>query len=258
MQDWLRRLFTHGPAEEHEPSDHPAFPPEKQGPVRLSRRASQEETQPGDTGETTKGRRTRQAAQRYLSRMQEKINTLAEQFAAGNINRLQFQQLYNHYQQEIQTVEDALQREPESDQWSKVTAEGVSILIRRRYKANVTGFAIYENESGMPIKTLGHFDLDPALVVPMLSSYSTATKEIFGSGVRSTQIEGGQWVCYAAGVKTTLIALFSTEPSEKQIKTLGDVNRVFEQANHLLLENRITDPEAFVYPHEFFLGKDFH
>ncbi len=47
-------------------------------------------------------------AHAYLDRVEAKIARLAEDFAAGTINRTQFQEMYTHYRREIRTVERVL------------------------------------------------------------------------------------------------------------------------------------------------------
>ena len=194
-----------------------------------------------------------QDAQKYLVKVRTKMNDLAANFADGKINRQQFQDLYSHYQKEVAMIEQFLNTDPDSDAWKQAMAEGQSILIRRKHAARFLGFAIYDHESGMPLRTSGEFGIEPALFVPMLHSYRSATKEIFGSMVRSTQIEGGKWLCFISGKRTTTIALFSTEPSKNRIDTLDHLQSVFEHANQNLLGRPGLDPDLLVCPQEYFL-----
>jgi len=192
-------------------------------------------------------------ARDYLEKIQVKVNKLAEEFATGSVNRLQFQELYAHYQREKQAVETWMENAVGSEDWHAKALEGKSILIRQQHAARVLGYAIYESETGMPLQTIGKFEIDPEIVVPMLSSYRSATKEIFGAGMRSTLIEGGQWLCFVTGDLTTLMALFSNEPAAKQLQTLEEIHRLFERANRYLLHRQPVDAEALVLPHMFYL-----
>ena len=212
-------------------------------------RAAQEPASNGNNG----GIKINQDANQYLEKVRNKINALAARFAEGTINRKQFEDLYAHYQGEIQMIEQYLNHDPESDAWRQAVAEGQSILIRRKHAARFLGFAIYDHESGIPLHTAGEFGVDPALFVPMLHSYRSAAKEIFGSMVRSTQIEGGKWLCFISGKNTTTIALFSTEPSKNRLDTLEHLQAVFERANQNVLGKRFIDPEQLVCPQEYFL-----
>lgn len=195
---------------------------------------------------------TAEGAQEYLARVQAKIARLAEDFAAGTINRTQFQELYSHYRREIRTVERIL--ETRSENWRDAVTEGQTLLIRKRHLARAEGYAIYENASGMPLATLGKFEVDPALVVPMLSSYRSAAEEMFGGGVRSTGIDNGRWLCFIPGQHTTLVTLFTIEPAAKQLEFLETLHRTFEVANSHRLSESPVDTTQLVYPHEFDLG----
>jgi hypothetical protein len=190
-------------------------------------------------------------AEAYLHRVQEKINRLAEEFSQGIVNRAQFIRLYEHYQKERQSIEHVLAVSP--DNWRAAASEGQSISIRREHYAQPLGFSIYENASGMPLTTLGKFDLDPALMVPMLSSYREAAREMFGSRIRSTAIENGRWLCFVAGQLTTLIALYNTEPAARQLQILEETHQLFERANKPRLIQVPMNIEGLVFPHEVYL-----
>jgi hypothetical protein len=197
----------------------------------------------------------RQEALAYLSKVRAKVNKLAEDFNLGTINRAQFRNLYVHYQHEIQSVERMIEAAPTSDQWKGVMTEGQSLVIRRQHLARAQGYAIFENESGMPVSTLGQFELDPALFVPMLSSYRAATTEVFGAGLRSTEMEDGRWLCYVPGEFTTMLAVFGAEPAKKQLEFLTELHHEFEQANRRHLANPPLDPGELLFPHEYYLGQ---
>ena len=194
-------------------------------------------------------------AREYLARVQVKIGKLAEEFASGAINRAQFQELFEHYQNEKRTVAAWIENSPNSPGWRQAAKEGESVIIRSHHSATVLGYAVYENDSGMPLNTIGRFEVDPALAVPMLSSYRSAAREIFGAGLQSTQIEGGRWMSFVGGEYTTVLALFSTEPAASQLASLEELHRLFEQANRPLLQNPPVRPETLVFPHAYYLGR---
>lgn len=198
---------------------------------------------------------SRVEAEDYLGRVQDKINKLAEEFASGAINRDQFQQLFDHYQRERHAIDNWMHTAAVSDDWKDLASEGKSIVIRTQHTAKVLGYAIYENESGIPLSTIGEFEIDPALAVPMLSSYRAATKEIFGGEMRSTQIVGGKWLCFVPGRVTTMLALFNTEPAARQLEIVEDLHRLFERANRRHLARSPIEPEELAFPHASFLGR---
>lgn len=196
-----------------------------------------------------------QDADEYLARIDKKINSLAEEFAQGTVNREQFQQLFEHYQRERTMIQNWKDSTESAGDWKDISNEGESIVIRSRHTAKVLGYAIYANESGMPLTTIGDFDIDPDLAVPMLSSYRSATKEIFGGEMRSTEIEGGKWLCFVPGSSTTMLALFTREPAARQLKTMEDLHRLFEKANRRHLAEAPIDPEVLAFPHASYLGR---
>jgi hypothetical protein len=183
----------------------------------------------------------------------KKIDELVSDFAQRKINTAQFQELYSHYQLEIRRIEAVAAVWP--DEWKEAAREGESVVIRKQHMANAQAYAIYENDSGLPLATLGRFTLDPALVVPMLSSYHSATKEIFGAGMRLTEIQGGQRLCFVQGESTTLLAIFNNEPIARQLDYLDKLHRHFEGANRPTLLARPVEVDKLIFPHQYFLGE---
>lgn len=244
MMDIFRRLFRR-----REPDDSHSAPAAGPSPAHT---ASPPEAEPAPGENPQVG--TVDEAQAYLERLRAKISKLAEEFASGMISRVQFQELFDHYQRERRMVESWLDTASLAEDWKQAATEGRSVIIRSQHAARVLGYSIYESQSGMPLKTIGQFELDAELFVPMLSSYRSATVEIFGAGMRSTQIEGGEWLCFVPGEFTTLMTLFSKEPADRQLEMLEELHRLFELANRPLLSRSPVDPEALALPHISFLG----
>lgn len=197
--------------------------------------------------------KTSEDARDYMEKVRAKENALSMRFAAGYINRKQFEELYASYQQEIRMIEQFVNGNPDSQDWRNQVSDGQSILIRRKHAAQMIGFSIYDLRTGLPLKTKGDFGVDPDLFVPMLYAYQSATREIFGGEVRLTQIQGGKWLCFIPGKQTSTIALFNNEPTQQQLKNLEQSHKVFEDANANQLRREVIDPEALVLPHDFYL-----
>lgn len=196
-----------------------------------------------------------QEALAFREKVQAKVDQLVADFDAGTINLAQFRSLYAHYQQQIRSIEGIIEAAPSSDDWKGAVAEGRSIVIRRQHSAKAVGYAIFQNESGMPISTLGQFEIDPALLVPMLASYRSAAREAFGAGTRSTEMEDGRWLGFVSGEYTTMMALLTGEPAGKQLRFLEQLHRQFEQANRRRLVDLPIEAGDLVFPHEYFLGQ---
>ena len=170
-------------------------------------------------------------ARLYLQELRSKMARLAEDFAQGSLNRVQFQEIYAHYQRQRVNIERAMYDMPGSDAWRGVVSTGLTSMLRQRNAAQVLSYSIYDNSSSLPLASAGEFKIDTGLLVPMLSSFRSATREIFGAGMRSTEIEGGRWLCFVPGRFTTLFVLFSVEPARIQLALIEDLHRDFETAN---------------------------
>jgi hypothetical protein len=242
MMKWLK------PKKEEKPR------PEQTRETQPSKKESSGETKPKFLQSVESKKGVSLAAEEQLKKLHAKIDATAERFARGEINPVQFQELYAHYQSKIQEMEQFLAMNPDSEEWKNLVGDGQSIILRKRYAARLSGFAIYDHRNGMPLKTIGNFGLDPGLFVPMLYAYQSATKEIFGGAVRSTQIEGGKWLCFVPGKLSTTLALFTTEPSQLQLKNLGKIHSVFENANADKLMITPVDESTLVCPHEYYLS----
>jgi hypothetical protein len=190
-------------------------------------------------------------AQAYLDQVRQKMERLAEDFAAGRINTTQFQELYTHYQQERRIIEETLGEAPETAAWraAVATGEGESTIIRRRHAARIMGYAIYLNASAALLRAVGQYDMDNRLVATMLDSLRSDTTEQAERQMRGIEIENGQWVGFVPGQYTTLAVLFTVEPARAQLETLRDLQAHFERANEPLFARGITDPAQFVFPH---------
>jgi hypothetical protein len=193
--------------------------------------------------------------QEFIAQVHQKMSKLVEEFATGAINRTQFHQLYDRYQRQIMRVAQLI-AESDPSMWRDVIQDSEDTLhIKKRLTAKAVGMSVYYNKSGMPIETLGEFAIEPELIVPMLSSYRSAAAEIFRAGMRSTEMENGQWLCFVPGSYTTLIALFSLEPSDNQLEMVERMHQDFEQANKTALEAGHVDPEKLAYPFYSFVQR---
>ena len=191
----------------------------------------------------------------FIAQVHQKMGHLVQEFASGKINRTQFHKLYDRYQRQIMTVSQ-LMAEADPTLWKDALDDKEdTLLIKKRLTAKAVGMSVYDNRSGMPIETLGEFAIDAELLVPMLSSYRSAAAEIFRAGMRSTEMENGQWLCFVPGSFTTLIALFSLEPSSKQLEMVERMHKDFEAANKSALQGEHIDPDKLAYPFYSFVQK---
>lgn len=200
-------------------------------------------------------RQSHQQGQEFIDQVHRKMSKLVQEFAHGEINRTQFHQLYDRYQRQIMTVAQML-AESDPASWRDAIRENEDTLnIKQRLTAKAVGLSVVDNQTGAPIKTLGNFAIEDDLIAPMLSSYRSAAAEIFRAGMRSAELEDGQWLCFVPGSYTTLIALFSLEPSDSQLQMVERMHHDFEQANRAALETGPIDPQTLAYPFYTFVDR---
>jgi len=204
------------------------------------------ELEPGPDLDTLK---TPTAAREFLERLRAKTNKVVQDFAEGAINQRQFQAVYGHYQRQRREIEQALIQMPGSGAWRAAAVEGHTTFLREQHAAKVLSYAIYETTSGMALAQVGDLHVDAELLVPMLSSFRSITQELFGAGMRRTEIEGGRWLCFVPGQYTTLLVIFSAEPAVLQLKMIEDLHRDFELVNQLKLSSGDVSQRALTFTH---------
>jgi|WetSurMetagenome_2_1015567.scaffolds.fasta_scaffold282811_1 hypothetical protein len=192
-------------------------------------------------------------ARTYLAKYRVKINALSERFAAGKINRKQFDDLYQFYESKIIQIEKALEGNSDPGEWKKDLQEGQTILIRRKHAARLLGYGIYFRLTGDLLKIGSHSVSNPAWFRQNLFEFSGFHDRISGG----QSLETGEWMAFISGTTSTTVALFSTEPSREQLRKLKDLHEVFENANHKILAEASFETKSLVCPHDFFLDRYF-
>jgi hypothetical protein len=194
-----------------------------------------EESPPKST-EPTSATTADPSTDRYLQELEAKLDRTVQDLADGLINRAQFENLYRHYQNQRRMVQ-GLVAEGSGQVPASLTA-GESMIIRQRYAAKVLAYAVYDNESSVPLHTIGNFPVDSDLVVGFLSGFRSAAAEILGAGAAKAEAEDGKVLCYVPGKHTTLIVLYSSNPAEIDVQSLRQTHLHFETINAGLLEQR--------------------
>jgi len=195
------------------------------------------------------GRASTEKALAYLDRIRQKMERLADNFAAGRVNATQFKELYTHYQQERRMIEQTLEEAPAAAAWRATVAEeeGESGVIRRRHAARILGYAIYPLARSTALHTVGGYDVEEPLIQSVLDTiHHTAAEE---RQMRSIEVEDGHWVGFVPGEHTILVVFFSIEPARGQLDLLRTLQTHFERANRNALARGIHDPAKLVFPH---------
>ena len=189
----------------------------------------------------------------FIALVHQKMSRLVQEFANGEINRTQFHRLYDRYQRQIAAVTQLL-TESDPALWRAAVADGEDTQhLKKRLSAKPVGMAVYLGEDDRPLHTFGTFDIAPSRVRPMLEGYRRAVGDVFRAGTRRTELDDGRWLCIVPGARTTLVALFSLEPTDNQLATLDRLHQDFEEANRYVLEQPVPNPDALAYPYFTFV-----
>ncbi len=188
-------------------------------------------------------------AEGALTRLREKTMQVANDFASGNINRVQFSSLYAHYNEKIIIIERMLARDPNSQAWQSVARPGHTTFLKQHYEAHTLAFAIYDYTSADPITVQGNTPMPEGSVTQILQALHMVRQTRSDLKPLSRKITIGNWLVIVPGSYTVAIALYSLEPAAYQIKIARDLHLDFERANRHALERGIRQQEQLVFPH---------
>jgi hypothetical protein len=180
-----------------------------------------------------------------LARLDDKTRAVTQEFSSGRINQAQFQAIFTRYREQREIIKRMMSRNPDSDAWKTVAAEGVTNILRKQHSALVAGFVILNKKNGGLIKKLGTFSVKADLMVGLLDSLSDA--EALAPPV-VTQIEGGRYLALAQGYVTATIILYSSEPPQASLAQLKHLHEEFEFSNNPYLHENEIPVEKLVYP----------
>ncbi|NWG16469.1 MAG: hypothetical protein HXY41_07520 [Chloroflexi bacterium] len=198
---------------------------------------------------------TETKVQAFKAQVQEKIQKLVAEFAAGSLSREQFHAIYERYTGQLTLADMALQNSSPEMMMGVVESGPSTIAIRDAHMGKAIGMVIYNNRTGMLVETLGDFDVPPAKLAPILNDFTLLMESgrLVEREVRA--IGPKQWLLFAAGKFTTVVTLFRNEPAELQMREIERLHHDFEQANHAFFGKGTVDSSKLAYPFLVFVQK---
>jgi hypothetical protein len=190
-------------------------------------------------------------AEAQLKVVEQKLDQTVQDLADGLINRAQFENLYRHYQNQRRVVRGFL--EQASGLSLLNVPAGESVVIRARYAAKVLAYAVYDNITSLPLRTMGQFPLESELVVGFFSGFRSAIAEIMGTGARKAITDDGKALIYVPGQRTTLIVLYSGEPADVESLSLRQAHEHFEKINAGALAQPSVQENQLIFNYDAFL-----
>lgn len=180
--------------------------------------------------------------QQYIQTVEGKIQHTVDEFAAGEINRETFHQLYDRYHNQIETARDAL----ESEHWNLfygLRNDVNSTVLRDFYKGRAVGIIVYHHRSGSFFETMGDFTLPADAMQQIEQRLDSYTERILAGQFidwETVHLSERDWLLFEPAQQTTVVARFENEPSAKQSDQIDRLHRDFEKANaHLLAQPRV-------------------
>jgi phage terminase large subunit-like protein len=193
-------------------------------------------------------------AENALEHLRQKIAAIAAEYAAGKINRAQFNAIYARYTEQRQIAERLLERNPETEAWRSVLREGHTGFLRNRFQAKFLSYVVYDNNPPLqdgvfrPLMAHGEEFSLPRMTLYLRSFYEAMRKEADVKVRLAPFDEKGAYLTIISGAYTTAAIIFSLEPSKNQINWAQDLHRDFERANVEALSQDIRNPEHLVFP----------
>ncbi|PJF35161.1 MAG: hypothetical protein CUN49_11985 [Candidatus Thermofonsia Clade 1 bacterium] len=171
------------------------------------------------------------AAEALIAQLRKKLRNLATEFANGDINREQFQTLYERYQSQINLAAlaaDELAARP-------VGNTDETIAIRRNLEGKALAMAVYHYRSQRFIEQVGNFEVPYAAIRDIL--HDIAERAAVDEPLEpQTHPYGERYLLFVAGKYTVSIMVFSHEPVVRQIATVQNMHADFEVANAAVLQ----------------------
>jgi seryl-tRNA synthetase len=176
------------------------------------------------------------------------METIADEFAEGKINRAQFNAMYKRYSEQRSIIERLLQRNPESDAWRQVmSTKGHTSFLRSHFEAQPLFYAVHAHQQEKPIIIGGKQPSTDAIIQQLLRLVWQMPNRP-KSGVGRKTLPNGEWLILAMGEHAATIAIFSLEPSVAQARLVRDLHNDFERANQAALARNWIVPERMVFP----------
>lgn len=175
------------------------------------------------------------------------MKTVASEFAAGRINRAQFNAVYGRYDEQRTIIERILERNPESDAWKPVVRPGHTSFLLDHFEARCMYYLVYRLNSATPLTMGGAQQPDMAQIEPVLTAVYNMQKRP-ENGLARKDLGGGQWLVLALGSYAVTLVMFNLEPAAAQMNRVRDLHNDFERANRSALERGTRTLEKMVFP----------
>ncbi len=182
-----------------------------------------------------------------LEDLRRKMERVASEFAAGRLNRAQFNAMYGRYSEQRAIIERLIQRNPQNDAWKNVAKPGHTTFLRRHFEAKALYYVIYQHNRSTPLMMGGHQQPNMTQMGDVLKAL-WSMKERPKVGLARKDMSNGQWLVLALGEHAVTLVMFMLEPSPMQANKVRDLHADFERANRMALERGTKSLDRLVFP----------
>ena len=185
-------------------------------------------------------------AEAYKAEIEEKIQRLLQEYADSEISSEQFEILYDRYHAQLEFAEDVIAGRIDRP-FSPPETGPSTLAVRRATMGKPQGVALFHYRSREVFHLLGEFDIDNALMMPILNAFAmqSETPQHLEPYVQKIT---GHWVVFVHGQHSTVIVEFDHEPAGVQTRKIQHLHEDFEQLNGSVLATKTVDIDALVLP----------
>jgi hypothetical protein len=175
------------------------------------------------------------------------METVANEFAQGQLNRSQFNAIYTRYSEQRTIIERLIARNFNNDAWRQAAAAGHTAFLRSHFEARLLYYAVFKHNFPTPLMMGGKQQ-------PDVTQISQVLKTLWGMkhrpkiGLARKELANGQWIVLALGEFAVTLAVYMLEPSVAQANLVRDLHSDFERANQGALEKGTRSLDRFVFP----------
>jgi hypothetical protein len=179
--------------------------------------------------------------------LRRKMERIASEFAAGRINRAQFNAMYGRYTEQRAIIERLIQRNPGNDAWKAVAAPGHTTFLRSHFEAKPLYYAIFQHNRTTPLMIGGQMQPNMTQLGDVLHAL-WSMKSRPKVGLARKDIGNGNWLILALGEHAVTLVMFMLEPSPMQANKVRDLHADFERANRMALASDTKSLDRMVFP----------
>lgn len=182
-----------------------------------------------------------------LQDLRKRMEQIADAFAGGDINKKQFQTMYEKYSESRSIIEKLVARNPETEAWRNVPTSGYTKILMPQFEARPLYYLVFCVQRREPLMSGGSAPPEENTITPLARQVLAMTNRP-PSGLGRKPLAMDKWMILATGAYAATGVIFSYEPSVSQARLVRDLHADFERANQAALARGWISPERMVFP----------